>query len=269
MFDTETYLSILGYSTPPGATLEALCDLHKQHLIALPYDSSLNTGQDSSLWENVDIDADQVFDEIVRGGRGGVCYELNGLFRILLQKLGFEVEVLAAGIRQIDGSFGPELEHVFNYAVVDGEIYLVDVGFVGPSYLEPLHLTFGSQEQYGNSFKIVEEQGYRVVYRRGRIGDWAAVYRFHLKPRGFSEWSNPDSELADFARALARSGTLVRGRAFENGQRILIGRRYLTVDGGHDRIRAVIDPTDQDEVLSDILHRDPRYRGRRSTQSYE
>ncbi|MER5898271.1 arylamine N-acetyltransferase [Streptomyces sp. NPDC001876] len=254
MFEVETYLKALAYEGPADPTWETLRDLHKRHLIALPYDSSLNTARGAALWAGVDIDADAVFDEIVLGGRGGVCYELNGLFRLLLLKLGFEAGVLAAGIRQVDDSFGPDLEHVFNYVRLDGRLHLVDVGFVGPSYLEPLPVvTDEISRQYGNQYRIVAQDGYHVVQRKGQVGDWQAVYRFEPRPRELEEWLVPSAELEHFARRLAGAGTVVRGRAFDDGQQILIGKRLLTVDGGHDRIRGVIDPADHARVLADIL----------------
>ncbi|MFE5239044.1 MULTISPECIES: arylamine N-acetyltransferase family protein [unclassified Streptomyces] len=254
MLTVETYLEALDYDGPVEPTVETLRELHKRHLVAFPYDSSLNTARGTSLWAEVDIDVDAVFDEIVVGGRGGVCYELNGLFRVLLQHLGFDAGVLAAGIRQVDDSFGPDLEHVFNYAKLDGRLWLVDVGFVGPSYLEPLPVVpHQITHQYGNRFRIVLRDGYHVVQRRGQAGGWQAVYRFKPRPRELSEWLAPSEDLDAFARQLMGAGTVVRGRAFETGQRILIGKRLLTVDGGHDTVRGVIGADDHAAVLADIL----------------
>jgi amide synthase len=201
----------------------------------------------------VDIDPDTAFDEIVVGGRGGVCYELNGLFRILLEELGFDVGVYGAGIRQMDGSFGPDLEHVFNHARVDGDLYLVDVGFVGPSYLEPLRVTAEVQRQHGSRFRVLPADGYHVVERSGRSGVWQAVYRFRDKPRDLAEWQDPSAELEAFARALAGAGILVRGRSSATGQRVLIGKRLLTVDDGHETVRVLTDPAEHERVVADIL----------------
>ncbi|MGW1817165.1 arylamine N-acetyltransferase family protein [Streptomyces sp. NPDC002125] len=254
MLTIATYLEALDYDGPVEPTVETLRELHKRHLVAFPYDSSLNTARGTSLWAEVDIDVDAVFDEIVIGGRGGVCYELNGLFRVLLQRLGFEAGVLAAGIRQVDDSFGPDLEHVFNYAKLDGRLWLVDVGFVGPSYLEPLPVVpHQITHQYGNQFRIVIRDGYHVVQRKGQAGGWQAVYRFKPRPRELSEWLAPSEDLDAFARQLMGAGTVVRGRAFDTGQRILIGKRLLTVDGGHDTVRGVIGADDHAAVLADIL----------------
>lgn len=256
MFDTAVYLKTLGYEGPLAPTVDTLRELHKRHLMTMPYDSSLNTGRGTSLWAGVDIDLDATFDALVTGGRGGVCYELNGLFSALLRELGYRTDVFAAGIRQVDDAFGPDLEHVFGCVRLDGEVWLTDVGFVGPSYLEPLRLTEDEvTTQYGSDFRIVRDDGYHVVQRKGRSGGWRAVYRFHPKPRSYAEWLEPSPELDRFARQLAGSGIVVRGRSFDHGQRILIGKRLVTVDDGHERMRGVTDPDDHARVLAEILRR--------------
>ncbi|WP_018499846.1 arylamine N-acetyltransferase family protein [Parafrankia discariae] len=257
MFDVEAYLAALGHRGPAEANWETLRGLHHAHLRTVPYDSELNSARGTDLWKGVDIDADAVFDAVVRGGRGGVCYELNGLFRRLLTELGFETGVYAAGIRQVDGSFGPDLEHIFSFVRLDGVVFLVDVGFVGPSYLEPLPLDGPERRQFGTWFRLVGDEGYRVLQRRGQRGDWAAVYRFRPVPRDVAAWAEPSEELTEFARALAGAGTLVRGRATRGGQRILIGKRLVTVEDGHESMRVLTDPAEHARVLADILRRPP------------
>ncbi|WP_433872806.1 arylamine N-acetyltransferase family protein [Saccharopolyspora sp. CA-218241] len=253
MFDVDEYLAVLGCDERPEADLESLRFLHKRHLMTIPYDSSWNAERGISIWRDVDIDVDAVFDAVVRGGRGGNCYELNGLFRALLDELGFRTAVLSAGIRQVDGTFGPDLEHVFNRVELAGRSWLVDVGFVGPSYVEPLLLSDEEQSQCGSRFRITEQDGYHVVERKGRTADWSPVYRFRPTPRQFHEWSGDQPALVEFAERLVGAGTVIRGRAFETGQMVLIGRRYLHVDDGAEAVRVLVDQDEHDRVVRTIL----------------
>ncbi|MCK9901915.1 acetyltransferase [Parafrankia colletiae] len=255
MFDVDDYLAALGHHGSVGVDRETLRRLHHAHLRTVPYDSELNTARGTDLWKGVDIDDDAVFDAVIRRGRGGVCYELNGLFRRLLTDLGYETGVFAAGIRQVDGSFGPDLEHIFSFVRLDGELLLVDVGFVGPSYLEPLRLGPEEQHQFGTTFRIVAGADHHVLQRRGSRGEWAAVYRFRPVARELAAWAQPSEELAAFARALAGAGTLVRGRATAGGQRILIGKRLVTVEDGQESMRVLTDPAEHARVLAEILGR--------------
>jgi amide synthase len=253
MFDIERYLARIGTAGAVAASLTTLRELHKKHLMTLPYDSATNANRGIAIWKDVDIDVDAVFDDIVVNGRGGNCFELNGLFRKLLQEIGFKVSVLSAGIRQVDGSFGPELEHVFNRVDLDGASFLVDVGFVGPSYLEPLRITGAEQEQFGCCYRIVADGGYHTVQRKSQATDWTPVYRFRLLARDFTEWQEDITELTEFARELVSAGTVIRGRAFDGGQMILIGKRYLKVDWGYDEMRVLVDPAEHDRVVDMIL----------------
>ncbi|MFK0152847.1 arylamine N-acetyltransferase [Streptomyces sp. NPDC090499] len=78
----------------------------------------------------------------------GVCFELGRLFSRLPQDLGFEVQFLSAGVCGPDGKFGPDLQHLFHCVHHQGDVWLVDVGFSGPSFLEPLRVSADVQEQF-------------------------------------------------------------------------------------------------------------------------
>ncbi|MET7656615.1 MULTISPECIES: arylamine N-acetyltransferase [unclassified Streptomyces] len=252
MFDTEAYLKKLGYSGSLEPTPELLRILHKLHLMKVPFDNSLNAGRGLDIWEYVDIDVDETFDAVVTGGRGGVCHELSGLFRNLLTRLGFDVSVMAAGVRMADGAFGPELEHMFHVVRFGEERWLVDVGFAGPSFLEPLRLAGGEQEQYGCTYRLDEQEGYWTLNRRPHEGAWEPVYRFPDVVRELSEWRGEPS-LREYARELNTAVTLIRGRAFDTGQLTLIGKRLITVAGGRQKIRVLVKPADYENAVSTIL----------------
>ncbi len=256
MFDIDQYLAKIGYDGPLEPTLDTLRRLQKLHLMAVPFDNFLNGERGVGIWEGVEIDLDLTFKAVITGGRGGVCYELNGLFRELLNRIGFEVIVLSAGVRGPDGRFGPEIEHLFNGVRLDGELWLVDVGYSGPSYLEPVKVSEEVQEQYGTEFRVVESEGFQVLERRPRDGDWLAVYRLLTQPRRLSEWTEENPALAAHARELAASETLIRGRALENGQLTLTGRRFLRVEDGREQVRVLIKAADFDEVLRHVLLQD-------------
>ncbi|MCX5390528.1 arylamine N-acetyltransferase [Streptomyces sp. NPDC006482] len=265
MFDIDHYLGKLGHTGPhPAPTLETLRVLHKAHLMTVPFDNFLNAERGTAIWDGVDIDVDLVFKEVIVGGRGGVCYELNGLFRALLGRLGFEVVVFSAGVRGPDGSFGPELEHLFNGVRVDGEWYLADVGYSGPSLIEPVRVSPEAQEQYGSEFRVVESsaadpdgEGFHYLERKPRDGEWATIHRFRLTAREFSEWLDAENPVLDeYARMLAANVTYIRGRALENGQLTLTGRRLLTVEDGRETVRVLVKQPDLDAVIKNILLQD-------------
>lgn len=251
MFDVDTYLRHLGYGGPTKATWQVLRDLHKRHLMTVPYDSTALRSMPASRSVS-DVDLDKTFEQVVLGGGGGVCYELNGLFGRLLSHLGFEVSILRAAFRQANGSFGSDGDHVFNRVLLDGRVYLADVGFVGPSYLEPLELSEQTQHQYGCEYRVVTHGAYRLVERRARTGPWNAVYRFRPESAGIPE-ADPDARDTLDASESVLAGTIFRSRAVATGQLILIGKRLLEVRDGHEKMRVLLDPAEYDDVVGSIL----------------
>lgn len=259
MFDAETYLSRLGHSGPREPTADLLRELQKSHLMLIPFDSVQYSGQGMTVLNNADIDVDAAFDRIVRNGHGGACYDLNGLFRRLLEELGFDVMIMSAAMPGPDGGFGLDIEHMFNGVRLDPDLWLVDVGFPGPSYIEPIRLTDAVQEQYGNQFRIVPRDGYQVLERRGQQGGWSPVYRFHVQRRELAEWKATTDLSSDdgwnWEGEEVAAGTVIRGRSFESGQMILIGRRLTIVDDGHTQVRTLVDTAEYERTLRHILRK--------------
>ncbi|MFG2044495.1 arylamine N-acetyltransferase [Dactylosporangium sp. NPDC048998] len=255
-FAVETYLKAIGYTGSTEPTLETLRGVLRRHLIAVPFDNSSIADEDRgmALWDNVDIDGDQIFDEIVVGGRGGVCYELNGLYRLLMRGMGFDYQILAGSVRQVNGGFGPELEHIFGCVRLDGEVWLTDVGLGGPTYPEPLRVCEDVQEMYGIQYQMHQSDGYWVVRRKPKTSDWQNIYRFRLQFRDIKEWNKPALELVEFPPELIAVGTYIRSRATEDGHLVLVGRRLLTVEDGVERVRVLVAQQELDATLADILH---------------
>jgi amide synthase len=262
VYSIESYLARLGHTGPVDPTIETLRSLHKKHLMTVPFDNSVNAERGAYIWDFVEIDVDQAFDSLITGGGGGTCFELSALFRRLLTDLGFRVDLLAAGVRGPDGSFGPDLEHLFNGVHIDGVVWLADVGFAGPSFLEPVRVTAEPQEQYGCAYRVVphtQDERYLVLERKAVGTDWQPVFRFKLQSRTLAEWQRDPTQPEvlnpewNWAGELVPSTTVIRARAFDTGQIMLIGRRCLTVDNGREEFRVLVRPEDYAATVSTIL----------------
>ncbi|HKS49202.1 MAG TPA: arylamine N-acetyltransferase [Amycolatopsis sp.] len=251
MFDVEKYLHRLGYAGPVEPTEAVLRELHKRHLMAIPYD----TGSDLStrpLPDNLArIDLDQCFEEVVVGGQGAYCFPLNGLFRALLAELGFEVSRISASI-STGTTFSPDRLHLFTGVRLDGENFLADVGYSGPSFLEPLRLVEDVQKQYGCSFRLAAGT-HRVLRRKARNGTWRDIYRFAFQDRDVQHWDGFSSLLSDSFSETVFRGTNICCRATENGHRMLAGKRYLEVVDGVETVRALTRPAEYQTVLESVL----------------
>ncbi|MFJ9381186.1 arylamine N-acetyltransferase [Streptomyces sp. NPDC101455] len=257
MFDAEAYLRRIGCEGERDVDIESLRRLQKRHLMAIPYNIA---GQDfADSIHLVDLDEDAMFRTVVLDGRGGTCFQLNRLFFRLLRELGYDASLMAGSTAEGRENFGTEVEHMFIRVALDDAEWLVDAGYPGPSYLEPLLVTDAVQTQYGSQFRLVDQgDGACAVQRRGRGGRWGAVYDFRLIERRWDDWK----ELEDHARANpapAPDGDLqggLYGRTFDNGQVVLKGRRYLTVRDGRERARTVVDDDEHRALVAQILSGD-------------
>ncbi|MEV7553982.1 arylamine N-acetyltransferase [Amycolatopsis sp. NPDC089917] len=121
--DVAAYLDRLGLDRPAAADVAALRVLQERHLAVVPFENlSIHLG------EPIVLDADALFDKIVRRRRGGFCYELNGLFAALLRELGFDAELRSAKVFRKDGTLGRPFDHALVHVELD-EPWLADVGF--------------------------------------------------------------------------------------------------------------------------------------------
>ncbi|MBV9162311.1 MAG: arylamine N-acetyltransferase [Pseudonocardiales bacterium] len=254
MFDTRVYLRRLGQSGPVESTFDTLRRLHRNHLLTIPYDNSKFPEHGSALPANLaDLDPDATFDKIVIRAVGGICFELNLLFQRLLDELGFNTMTVSAGVISDHGVFSPDLSHKFIVVKLDSQCWLADVGFSGPSYVEPLRLSPEVQPQHGCQFRVVERNGRHMVLRRSRTGDWRPVYRFALVERKLTEWDGFTEKFEQFLDESVMANTTMICRASENGHHMLVGKRYLKVEDGNEKLVTLIDPVEYQQVVDYIL----------------
>jgi N-hydroxyarylamine O-acetyltransferase len=173
----DAYLARLEIDRPPRPDADALARLQEQHLRTIPFENL-----DIHLDVPIALDEEALFDKIVRRRRGGLCYELNGLFAALLRQLGFDVSVLAGRVFG-PGGLGPVFDHMALRVDLD-EPWLADVGF-GRLSSFPLKLDCrDGQKDPGGTFRVVDgEHGDIDLHLDDR-----PQYRLERRPR----------ELADF-----------------------------------------------------------------------
>ena len=187
------YLERIGFSGTPAADLATLAELHRRHVETIPWECL-----DAFAGRPTTRDPGRAFDKIVGQGRGGWCYEMNGLFAWILEGLGFEVTRLAAGVmRDVMGDDAAIGNHLLLVVRLDRD-YLADVG-LGSGLIEPIPLAEGSYRQRFAS------------YRLERLDDrW---WRFHNQPNVMPPSFDFALDLRDEARLEGRCRWLQTDRA--------------------------------------------------------
>ncbi|QHA04474.1 arylamine N-acetyltransferase [Streptomyces broussonetiae] len=185
-FDLDAYLERIGWQGGRQADVATLRGVHLAHALSLPFENlEPLSGRAPSLA------AGDLMAKMVRGRRGGYCYEHNTLMRLALQALGFRVGGLAA--RVVLGAPTPwsrPRTHMMLRVPVPGEPepYLADVGFgaVG-SLLAPVPLVTGAEfEGGGRRHRLVplsHEGPLELLELQAFDGrDWVGQYAFTLEP---------------------------------------------------------------------------------------
>lgn len=240
----KAYLERINYRGPLSATPETLRALQVAHLLAVPFENlSIHAREPITLGDEA------LFAKIVERGRGGFCYEANGLFAASLRALGFDVAMLSAEVARAGGGFGPPFDHMA-LAVTLEDRWLADVGF-GDSFREPLRLDErGEQRQGGRAYRILTDGPYLVLSQRsGGDGEWEAQYRFTLQPHEYGDYAemcryHQTSPESHFTKARVCS------RATEDGRVTLSEMRLITTsrDGGRQE-RALTSQEEYAQIL--------------------
>jgi len=225
MVDEETaaaYLRRIAVSPPVTADAATVRRLHRAHQIAVPFENlSIH------LSEPISLEEDDLVDKIVRRRRGGFCYELNGLFALLLEALGASVTRVAARVHG-DSGFGPPFDHLaLIVRPADGSgPWLADVGFGSHSDYPLLLDRRDGQDDPAGEFLLADAPGGDLdVFKNGR-----PQYRIEPRQRSLPDfvptcWWQQTSPRSHFTE-----GTIC-SRLTEDGRVSISGRTLIQTSG--------------------------------------
>ena len=176
----EVFLRRLGVEWEGRPTVAALQEIHERYMLAVPFENI-----DFHLRKPIDLGAGAI-DKIVHQGRGGCCFELNGVFSEFLVALGYGVTVLGVRVAEDHEGLGPVMGHMSIKVVAEdsAEPWLADVGYAR-GFRRPLRL--GSrvpQHDPHGVFQVAEgPPGDVDVFRDGMH-----QYRVEARPRAVADF---------------------------------------------------------------------------------
>jgi N-hydroxyarylamine O-acetyltransferase len=227
----KAYLERINYHGSLAPTAETLRDLQVAHLLAVPFENlSIHAN------EPIVLEDEALFTKIVERGRGGFCYEANGLFAALLRALGFDVWMLSAEVAKAEGGFSPNFAHMTLMVLLE-QRWLVDVGF-GDSFLEPLLIDEPREQAQGSrAYRILPDGTHLILMQRDEGDEWTAQYRFTLQPHTYADYDemcryHQTSPQSHFTRARICSRATGEGRITLSGMRFI---RTSEKDGRQER----------------------------------
>ena len=163
----------------PAVNLATLTKLQDAHLKYIPYENfdCLN-GKITSLKRQ------DMFNKVIMHNRGGICFELNGLYNWLLESLGFDVTSYSA--RFIDKMETYQLRRHRVMCVALGEKrYLTDVGVNSESPRVPLEIVEGLIQSDGISqYKFTRSEFWGwLLWQKERGKIWKRLFGFTEEPQ--------------------------------------------------------------------------------------
>ncbi|CAG8040095.1 unnamed protein product [Penicillium salamii] len=149
----ELYLERIGYSNSDGRlqilrqniendALGTLAELQRRHLAAIPWG---NSGMHYSQHHTIALNPHWLFEKMVNRRLDGYCMENTGIFLIVLRSLGYFVyatggRVSHAAAKGVNNGLYLAIGHMILIVIIQGEKYMVDVGFGNNCATAPLPL---------------------------------------------------------------------------------------------------------------------------------
>jgi N-hydroxyarylamine O-acetyltransferase len=245
-FDLDAYLNRVGYDGERTPTAAVLSELHLAHATSIPFENL-----DIQLGRPIRLDLESLQGKLVRGRRGGYCFEQNTLFAAALEQLGFRVTRLAARVRF--GATRPlPRTHMLLSVEAAGNPWLADVGFGGEGLLRPLPLAADQPVgQFARTYRLQEEAGLWVLQAL-HGATWLDFYAFTLEPQlpvdyELANWftsTHPDSI---FVR------TVIAQRQTPEARFVLHQREFTVSRSEETQTRTLADDEEMLRVLADTF----------------
>ena len=225
-FSLRSYFERIGYQGAAHTDRATLTAIMRHQLRTVPFENL-----DVQAGKVVSLVPEDIVDKILGNGRGGYCYELNGLFAMALQALGVPYRFVAARPRTYP-SRRPRT-HMALVLAFEGERWLFDLGFGSHGIRAPISLDRPGTDvlQDFDSYRLDKIGDDRYLLRTVVDDEWADQYEFDLSlqewvdfvPANFLNSKHPDSIFVQH---------LVAVRQTDEGRKILFDDTFKVISRG-------------------------------------
>ncbi|MET7489949.1 arylamine N-acetyltransferase [Streptomyces sp. NPDC005538] len=248
----DPYWDRIGYHGPLEPTLDVLREICRKHVLEVPFETL-----EGPEGLRPAIDRASVYDKIVTRRGGGFCLQANGLLSHHLREIGFDVTVLAAHIWVAHREyFSKGGDHLIMKVRIDGVEWLVDPSYTQLVYVEPIELVPGEQHQDGWVYRVLSEDGWYVVQRRGER-EWLPLYRFVPEPRTVEYFQEAITFHLDGESVSETTRALMCSRGIRGGKVSLVNNVFTVAERGTVTSRTVRDPEDCARIMARIFRGHP------------
>jgi N-hydroxyarylamine O-acetyltransferase len=221
----DRLLARIGLSELPTPDVDGLHELHRAYVAAIPYEALA-----VQLGESEPLDAERLVGHVLRGGRGGYCFEVDTVLHALLLAAGFSVRRHQAHVNRSELT-----NHMALVVDLGGERWLADAG-LGEGPLDPVPLADGAVTP-GPLPWTVERLDHGWCLREHEFGSITDVV-FADEPSDLAVFQ-PHHRRLSSARESSFVQTLVVQRPYDD-RIVSLRSRTLFVDGPGRREREVL-----------------------------
>lgn len=177
-FDLSTYFRRIDYTGPAAADTATLLAIMRHQLFSIPFENL-----DVQAGKIVSLLPEDIADKLLHQGRGGYCYEVNGLFAMALKALGITYRFVAA--RPMFYPARRPKTHMALIADVGGRQWLCDLGFGSYGIRAPVALDMldADIEQDFDTFRLTRDAHGEYLLQAKVEGEWCNQYGFDLTPQ--------------------------------------------------------------------------------------
>ncbi|MEZ9852121.1 arylamine N-acetyltransferase [Vibrio breoganii] len=169
------YLSRIGLSKPPEVSVQGLKALHIAQHRVVPFENF-----DVIAGKRIETTTEGIYNKVITHQRGGYCFELNGLMLRVLSTLGFEARTLLGRVHLSGAPTGRG--HQVSLVTLDGQQWLVDVGFGSQTPRHPLPLKMNTELCTDlQTFRLVAHDLYGTMLQVKDQDNWLNLYSFDME----------------------------------------------------------------------------------------
>ena len=232
------YFQRIGFSGEPAANLATLRALHHAHATSIPFENL-----DVLLGRGIRLDLPSLQAKLVTARRGGYCFEQNGLFSAVLERVGFSLTRLLARVHLGTKRLNPRT-HMLTLVETEAGPHIADVGFGGWGLIEPIPFVAGQEFQQGSWTYRLEERarGLWMLLAPGcPVG--SELYSFTLDPQLPVDYESPNHYTSTHPDSRFVQ-TLTAQRASPEQRLFLRNREFITVIGKETRSELLAEDRD-------------------------
>jgi N-hydroxyarylamine O-acetyltransferase len=202
----------------------------------------------------VKLDPESLQQKLVKGGRGGWCFEQNLLLSYMLVELGFDVTRLAARVRwNVAAHVVTARSHMLLLVKLGRHAYIADVGFGGLTLTTPLRLETGIEQATRHEPHRLMRLGDGFALEAKVAGEWQPLYTFELQEQQLPDYEVSNWYLANHPQSQFVTG-VIAARAAPDRRHALRNTRYVIHHaGGGTEKRFLTSVADYKELLAGPL----------------